>query len=321
MSKPTFIFFFGSGWSGTTSLYKTFQENLYMHGGCCKEPCFLARLDPNFSTKNRLPIPLITGKKEVDFYRENYLFRAEPFIDTLRNISTDWDAKIKNYNNFSLEDYINFYKEVNDHKNSYATVGDFSNSNGFLSYDHLLNIKSRLEEHFTIKALSIHRDPVRRLFSKKNADYYNTRPESYAVKHSLNQKYNSATEYFLDTTNIKSGIASNTLKIQQVFGKEIVHNVIMEKFFAKDPEEVALLENFLDYKLPIITPCAFVPDKGINAPKLEGLQDQWDSDHEVLTPEVYSIACKKLEDQYQKYEKIFGDRLPNTWGKPIDYGY
>ena len=95
----------------------------------------------------------------------------------------------------------------------------------------------------------------------------------------------------------------------------------MEKFFIPDREEVALLEDFLEYELPIITPCCFVPDKGINAPKLEDLQDQWDSDHEVLTPEVYSFGRKQLEDEYQRYEKIFGGRLPDTWGKPIDYNY
>lgn len=319
MTKPTFIFFFGIGWAGTTSLYKTLDANLYLHPGCCKEPSFLTRLDPIGYSENKLPKPKIIRKKEVDYYREHYLIQANPFIDTLRNISTDWDAKIKDYKNFSLEDYINFYKEVSEYKNSYAAVGDFSNANELLSHNHLIHIKSLLDEHFTVKALSIHRDPVRRLFSVRNAQYYSSLLEKYTTDYSFKQKYNSATQYFLD--NIKAASASNTLKIQQIFGKENTHNVIMEKFFIPDKDEVQLLEDFISYELPIITPCAFVPDRGINAPKLDDLKDQWDSDYEVLTPETYNIARKQLEEEYQRYEKIFGDRLPDTWGKPIDYGY
>lgn len=332
MTKPTFILFFGTGWCGTTSLFNTLQANLYMHGGGCKEPSYLIRNDPEYEGNPypNSPRPSIGRKKEIKFYKENFLTKCDdPYIRTLVKVSDSWFKKIHtDYKNFTLEDTVNYYKALSDAATDYVAVGDFTNNNQRLSKDYLIEVKRRLEEHFTVKALSIHRDPVRRVFSIRNALYHSPIFKFVVTegKLSINQ-YQSATEYFINTVDVdvpKEGFThstNNNIKFQEVFGSENVHNVIMEKFFAKDPEEVALLENFLDYKLPIITPCAFVPDRGINAPKLEGLEDQWSSDHEVLTPELYAFGREKLDEEYQRYEKIFGDRLPDTWGKPIDYGY
>jgi hypothetical protein len=321
--KPTFIFFFGISWSGTTSLFNTLEKNLYMHGGGCKEPSFLGRIDKNaVNIPNSTPT-IVGFEQEIKYYRKYYLTKAKPFIDVLRNIPEYWwDDKIKNYKNFTLDDYINYYRDLSySSKKYYTAVGDFSNSNELLTYDFLVDLKSRLEEHFTVKAISIHRDPVRRIFSKKNALCHNELFKYMPEIIKKTEGYNSTIEYFLDTIHLNPHSALNTLKIQKVFGEANVHNIIMEKFFIPDKDEVALLENFLNYKLSIITPCTFVPDRGINALKIEGLQDQWDSDHEILTPEIYAFARKELEEEYQRYQEIFGDRLPEDWGKPIDYGY
>ena len=97
----------------------------------------------------------------------------------------------------------------------------------------------------------------------------------------------------------------------------------MEDFFSKNNrQEVSKLEKFLDIKIPKTYPCCFVPDKGINPPKIDGLKDQWNSDHEVLTPEFYNIMRNKEEyiKVYSEFEELHGC-LPADWGRPIDYGY
>jgi len=113
-------------------------------------------------------------------------------------------------------------------------------------------------------------------------------------------------------------------KLYDIFGKQNVHYVIMEDFFKKQENnlEVLKLEKFLNVKIAQTFPCCFVPDRGINAPKIIGLEDQWSSDHEKLPPELYT-DLRVRDDYFQVYAefKKFHGSLPADWGYPIDYRY
>lgn len=150
------------------------------------------------------------------------------------------------------------------------------------------------------------RDPVRRVFSQANA--LRTYHEVFIE--------NSIETYHVEyTKNIK--------KTQKVFGKDNVCYLIMEDLFKDNVRtEINKLEQFLNISINSMYPCCFVPDKGINVPKLEGLSDQWSSDQYPLTEELYYTI--RNSDRYQTYYNLFEEfhgSLPADWGYPIDYGY
>lgn len=153
-----------------------------------------------------------------------------------------------------------------------------------------------------------------------NSEYHDPRKLQSTVKN-----YESASSYFLE--RMLNGYlnlfdyAKFIIKIQKKYGKESVHYVIMEDFFSdNNNQEVSKLAKFLDTKIEDVYPCCFVPDKGINAPKIPHLKDQWNSDHEVLTPEFYNAIRKYSNSCYENFERLHG-YLPANWGRPIDYGY
>ena len=395
MTKPTFIFFGGLGWAGTTSLYYTLLNSEYMHGGASKEHIYLEVLFKEGSHKGKHIIALPQSQQHLfnqyihllyflDISLKNiqgvnsylyFLISYTKLLNDANNLiknSTEIFIETKDFSNiirnqllssvlhsqkqidsnddelimkqgfkplnqnpalakFTMEDineiypvslnnYCTYYRKLwkycQETNSPFKAVGDFANIKLGYSLDTLKQIKEALDPYFNVKAIQIFRDPLRRAFSccssrvsispKLGVDSIFKGYESF-IRHSHSTDY-----------------AKTIATWREAFGKENYHYVIMEDFF--DPnqdEEREKLEKFLDYKIPKdkIFPCAFVPDRGINAPKLPGVRDQWASDIVKFEPELYMEHRYTTSGKvYKNFKKLHG-YLPANWGKPIDYGY
>jgi hypothetical protein len=322
MIKPEFIFSPGIAWSGTTSLYLTLIKNNYLNGGFLKEPPYLDNVhgvkiynpihkdpydmnSPNFVKKEFLK----TYHDVVNNSGENCNQVLDNQIESLSKFSVEQIESYFENNTCTTENYIRYYKDLYEYsKDTFTAVGDFANSKIAFSKDILQKIKNDLEPHFNVKVITILRDPIRRSFS-----------HSSFLCHKVNRN-----DFLYTSLGIILNLANYAEFIknyQEIFGKENVCYLIMEDFFdPNNTEEKQKLENFINKKIDTIHPCCFVPDKGINAPKIKGLQDQWDSDHHVLTEEIYMLSKLEINQVYKDFEKFHG-YLPANWGNPIDYGY
>ena len=342
-NKKNFIFGCGAGWAGTTSLHRTLAiTQNYLHTGFQKESHYLTYA---LLYANNIINPFETHK-EYFFNREE---KESTFLGAARRIvmenkffvnaeepynKEDYLSVVKKFtpeqiNHFltppyTLDKYLNYVDLLSTYsEGKYQAVGDFFNGNYRYPFELETQFdifKKEIEKKFNFKFLIILRDPIRRFFSTLNSEYHDPRKQYSIVKN-----YESASIYFLE--RILNGYvnlfdyAEFITKIQKKYGKENIHYVIMEDFFSdNNSEEVSKLAKFLDTEIKDVYPCCFVPDKGINAPKIPHLKDQWNSDHEVLTPEFYNAIRKHSNSYYENFERFHG-YLPANWGRPIDYGY
>jgi len=331
--KRTFILFLGVGWCGTTSVYYTLQKNLqYVHGGFRKEHHHL-----------KLYYDHISNPLAKKFYTEINYNLFVMISQKLLSGHYDEDPVLSKFSesqlfsflgvNTSLENYLNYYLTLDKYcEDKYLAVGDFSNTNSDLEQKEMEEINCLLRDYFDVKVLCIFRDPIRRLWSKKCAfSLSNTNsmfvhdikkcgkqviPPSFTFKPIVDVVRNVPCFDYTEKVSIA----------YDVFGKENVCYLIMEDFFKEQSNnsEVNKLEKFLNIQIPLdkIHPCCFVPDLGINSPRISNLPDQWSSDHEKLPPEIYQ-ELRNREDYvryYSKFENFHGS-LPADWGHPIDYGY
>ena len=395
MTKPTFIFFGGLGWAGTTSLYYTLLYSEYMHGGAEKELPYLSTVFRDHSESSSIALPetkdyIIKQYTHLFYFfyeylkniKESNLYFILSYTELLNNIKirlektkeiflsesnfsclihesiskSVYDSKwnmdmgnpkekiiqgfkpanqnpalakftpedIEEFFPTSVDKYSTYYQKLwkycQETNSPFKAVGDFANIKHSYSYDQLKQVKEALDPYFNVKAIQIFRDPLRRAFSCSSARIVAKREASPTAKtDEIFEGSNSFGSY-----SISNDYAEMITTWRNVFGKDNYHYVIMEDFF--DPnqdEEREKLEKFLDHKIPKdkIFPCAFVPDKGINPPKIPGVKDQWRSDIVEFTPELYMInrhtICSKV---YRNFKKLHG-YLPSNWGKPIDYGY
>lgn len=326
MKKRKFLLFFGFGWCGTTSLWHTLIKNNYYEAGIRKELFNFTLVDDYYRFGFIDPTNFFKNNKKhkTSYYNElNYDQNLLPssVVNAYNKIKIDIDEY--GYDNFAKEYlnedqkffnlYIDYLNVVSNTTNC-TSIGDFSNSNAGLSISMLNKIKKTLELHdYEIKTLCILRDPIRSDFSKFNAWYYANNKNIPSQKY-IDNHFSRGHSNFVDIIK----------KYQSVFGEKNVHYVIMEDFFNPEKREglhsVTGLENYLNHKLPIIHPCVFVPDKGINAPKIDGLKDQWDCDKLPLTPEKYNEYRLSYKKQYDDFQEMH-QSLPADWGIPIDYGY
>lgn len=342
MTKHPFILFGGVGWCGTTSLWNTMRDSKYIHTGWYKETAQLTIINEYedwgyinekefLSNVNaQLPLSTLSIEKFEDCLLEP-LLKAEPEMETLEDALAvrARDGVPNLYRRDSefkplLEPYIQYYRDLATaaiDEGVYKAVGDFSNNNIQLTERFLIKLKNTLGLYFDIKPMFMFRDPVRRMFSDFNSLYHRQ-------LRILKNDFSSASDYFVNFLNGRSLFGNPVVnyclaieKFEKVFGKENVSYFIMEDFFVDGyPEELKRLEHITNYTYDMICPCCFVPDKGINPPRIPRLHDQWDSDAEILTEELYAIGREKLSFVYDSFEKMHGF-LPADWGKPIDYGY
>ena len=344
--KKNFVFGCGVAWCGTTSLHRTLSvKQNYLHTGFQKESYYLTYallhedgiIDPFkthekfFFGKKRHNIEFLGSCKKIvienGFFEDpgEKAYNTEDYLSVLKKFTPE---QINHFLTppYTLDKYLKYIDLLSIYsQEKYQSVGDFMNANymNVFALEKTFDIfKKEIEKKFNFKFLVILRDPIRSLFSMINSEYHDPRKLNSAVK-----KYESASSFLLDNLLGErlylNNYANFITKIQNKYGKESIHYVIMEDFFSdNNSQEVSKLAKFLDTKIEDVYPCCFVPDKGINAPKIPHLKDQWNSDHEVLTPEFYNaIRNQKHSIQcYSDFEKLHGS-LPADWGRPIDYGY
>jgi hypothetical protein len=295
--KPKLVLSAGTSWSGTTPLYYTFAVNHKLcHGGHEKEHGYLHLLDLTEQNKTIDKIKFYSK-----FFRPKWLDnpdgsgrkgpgRKHPLVNQhsplVKGLWTQEELKKHYTSPFSIEKYISYYKKHWSHiKHEYKAVADFSNPNSNLSDQFLQKYAPILKEHFDITVVMIFRDPIRRFWSVINA----RRPDNIE-------------KLFFEWS---PDICYSTLykKWKKHFN---VKTIVMEEFWDGKPNE------FMGYLIDNIYPNAYVPDLGINAPHISYLNDQWESDIEVLTPDIIERAKVVFAPIYKKWYDTFG-YIPQSW--------
>ena len=273
--KPKLIICAGTGWAATRSIMFSLPT---CNHGLCKEDHILREI---FWVEG-------TNWKKTDSQRKDAVDRAKKY-----NYPVDL------YDNISLSKYIELYKNnakqyrwfCSSGKYSvYDAVTDFTNSNQTLPINFLVEIKQRLEEHFDIKVIMIFRNPVRRLFSECSAWYNNKWVET---------EQPTAKDYFMEVLDTGSLTKSENYTYHfdnwKIAGYN-PHPIIMEDLYTPESNTLQELKDYLE--VPVyLYPTAYWPEKGVDAPTIEGLDCQ-KSDTEELSKEEYEYARKKLTHYY-----------------------
>ena len=295
--KPTLFLNVGTGWSGTTPLYYTLGwYNKYCHSGHRKEKGYLWLMDLS-ETRNTF--------ERVKFYKQFFgpskqsTTNRKPKIFTHESkyIGGNWtEDEIKYFWSppFTIEKYIEYYVKHWDFiKHDYKAVSDFSNPNGQCSPEFLKKYAPALKSVFDVKVHAVFRDPLRRLWS-------------------LRQKQNpkDPVRQFMKM-GVDFGYVQFFLKFVEAFGIDNCHITIMEEFWNGQTKE---LSDFIDYDIKDVHKNAYVPDLGPNAPRIQYLNDQWESDIMHMPKEVKEYGLNMLKPVYIHFKDYFGD-LPEQWSK------
>ena len=295
--KPTLFLNVGTGWSGTTPLYYTLGwYNKYCHSGHRKEKGYLWLMDLS-ETRNTF--------ERVKFYKQFFgpskqsTTNRKPKIFTHESkyIGGNWtEDEIKYFWSppFTIEKYIEYYVKHWDFiKHDYKAVSDFSNPNGQCSPEFLRKYAPALKSVFDVKIHAVFRDPLRRLWS-------------------LRQKQNpkDPVRQFMKM-GVDFGYVQFFLKFVEAFGIDNCHMTIMEEFWNGQTKE---LSDFIDYEIKDVHKNAYVPDLGPNAPRIQYLNDQWESDIMHMPKEVKEYGMNMLKPVYIHFKDYFGD-LPEQWSK------
>ena len=295
--KPTLFLNVGTGWSGTTPLYYTLGwYNKYCHSGHRKEKGYLWLMDLS-ETRNTF--------ERVKFYKQFFgpskqsTTNRKPKIFTHESkyIGGNWtEDEIKYFWSppFTIEKYIEYYVKHWDFiKHDYKAVSDFSNPNGQCSPEFLMKYAPALKSVFDVKIHAVFRDPLRRLWS-------------------LRQKQNpkDPVRQFMKM-GVDFGYVQFFLKFVEAFGIDNCHITIMEEFWNGQTKE---LSDFIDYEIKDVHKNAYVPDLGPNAPRIQYLNDQWESDIMHMPKEVKEYGLNMLKPVYIHFKDYFGD-LPEQWSK------
>jgi len=288
----------GVGWSATTPFYYTLAlDNKYCHAGHQKENAYLKLLSyrpTKFwdNPSNHLNHDIfIKRKKERASLKD-------PWVQMVDNsIALDDDLYAPPY---SLDRYVDYYRKLYEKtKSTYHAVADFSNYNIRLPEDFLVELRDKLSPYFDIRVTFQFRDPISRYFSEigtmKGKDHRNN------FKKYLTTKKIKEHAYYVQ----------NIQKFDRVFGKDRVMPIIMEEFW-RDKKNTEKLSEFLQYPIHTIHENAYVPDRGSNAPHYEGLFDQWQSDSEDMSPDLYDWALQYLGFVYDDWENHYG-AIPKYW--------
>lgn len=339
--KPKLLFGVGTPFSGTTSLLYTLSwTNDYCHNWKAQQHGFLQYMDNRHSIYEN---GYRDFRKKVEHRTKRYRWHVDNPSNSKPQELVSKNPKViggemipsveKEFMSqpFTIQKYVDYHlAHWENIKDNYQSLVDFNNSNGMLSQDFLNKTIPILQKFFDIKVVMIFRDPVRRLWSLRNYQKYNDIPNSNkdrrgcnVYEDSKNSGYRTqkSTEKLESTDPVENwdylshGVekvhdyARLYKKFVKSVGKDNVHHLVMEKFFAGDKDSLC---SFLGYELNDIAKCVYVPDLGINPPKHPYLQDQWASDVLPLTNELAAggrEACKKC---YDDYAELFGG-IPEEW--------
>ena len=261
--KPKLIIGAGIGWAATRSIMFSLPT---CNHGLCKEDHILREIFWRQCSE----------WKKTDKQLKDAVDRAEKY-----------NYPIDLYDNISLSKYIELYK---NNAKGYDAVTDFTNSNQTLPMNFLVEIKQRLEEHFDIKVIMIFRNPVRRLFSECSTWYNHKWVET---------KQPTAKDYFMEVLDTVGPTKSENYAYYfnnwKIAGYN-PHPIIMEDLYTPESNTLQELKDYLEVPVDLY-PTAYWPEKGIDAPIIEGLNCQ-KSDTETLSKDEYEYARKKLTHYY-----------------------
>jgi len=337
LTKPTLLMLPGHGWSATSPLYYTLAHNhKYCHCGHYKEGKYLEHI---YYYNNGCEDTL--NKKRIRF-RQLYNgarrdrdgdSKAMPFGERERpptvmytsEYNQHWDKVFEN-DYFSLphtfDKYIAYFKNHWEAiKGTYSAVSDFTVNNIYFPEDFVHEVAAALKPHFNVKVLMIYRDPVRRAWSHLQFRWFqkNVRQGCVDPYHMFWQSlmlWNKPKKGYHDLKNeldIISLYTEGFRRWSNAFGKESVHNIVMEELWSSR-ETLAQLSDFLEYNVTDLFPNCYIPEMGSKAPHLKYLSDQWMSDQVDLSDEQLNTARALMDKAYTNFQKVFG-YIPEQWTK------
>jgi len=294
-NKPLLVLFGGVTWSGTKPLCETLHRcQKIAHHGLVHENNILYYL-----------YCLQTDPKQAKrYFDERHKYRVQSAIEL-----NDEQLDLTYLQNIfkkrtTIHTYVKYYLDCWEKNKSkgYIGVSDFSCSNAILSSDFLKSIKTELEKHFTVKAILIFRDPVRRWYSEASVEYqYNTgkHPKEWkggtadvtgcgdSIEYWKSKRIDHNTDYLKIYKNYKSVFET--------------YPIIMEEFWY----DQSGLSDFLGCEINQINRNTYCPHIGVN-------KDYTPADLQELSDSDLIWGMDKLEDVYKKWEKEFG-YIPQSW--------
>ena len=312
--KPKFHMHPGVGWAATTPFYYTLQHlNRYVTTGVTKEIQYWA---------------LATRENTYDFdrYRKKNLATAydnshtakiypPPLAEELRKKVFDDEYLHYFYSSpFSIDKYLEYFLLLDEYKDDYAAVGDFSTYNVDIPDVFLCTIAEKLLEHFDVKVTITFADPITRF-------YYEVGRlcglKKYGTLAALNKQQRLFMSYIdarkFESTNFDRhnvDYAKTYTKYCKAFGKENVLPIIMEEFWEpkKEKEQRERLSEFIGYQIDKIHPNFFWP---LSQADDSHLHDQSDCYYEPLTPELIEYAKEPMKHFYDDWLKVLP--MPESW--------
>ena len=275
--KPKLIIGAGIGWAATRSIMFSLPT---CNHGICKEDHLLDELNH----KN------ILLSKYTEELKSVKIARSKDAVNRIKKYNYPKDI----WDKITLSKYITLYK---NNARGFDGVTDFTNANQKLPLDFLVEIKQKLEEHFDIKVIMIFRNPVRRLFSECCAWYNNKWVET---------KQPTAKDYFMEVLDTGSKTDSENYAYHFNNWRIAGYNpypIIMEDLYTPESNTLQELKDYLEVPVDLY-PTAYWPEKGVDAPLIEGLNCQ-KSDTETLSKEEYEYARKKLSHYYIECQANF----------------
>lgn len=299
MTKPVLWLTCGFGFSATSPLAYTLEENNYVNSGYYKELDFLVNIEKLSRIEGPLP-----GEKGCDkFYFKrkrvhNYLHDQLRYTHkTKHQVNSKYkvpDAHKIAYEPYTISQFIDYHLALWDivKVDGYKGVGNFSNQNRRLSHGFLSENSELLMKHFDVKCGLIVRDPIRRAWAFGNTK----KLQVFHPSHNWDYLYN-----------------------YDKFRKYLpTHIIVMEELWEGDGTEKARLEEFIDHPIDKLYKNQFAPDRGHLLEYDEDLKDQ-SAKLPELTPELYErMRHTMFAKTYRDWEKRFG-KLPLHWGKPLEY--
>lgn len=313
----------GHGWSATSPLYYTLAHNhKYCHGGHYKENKYLEHIywynlkEAKILDKKRIRFRQLfngamrdqaDGSKAMPFGERE----RPPTVMYTSEYNQHWDKEFEN-DFFSLphtfDKYIQYYKTHWEAiKDTYSAVSDFTVNNIYFPENFVREIADALKPHFNVKVLLIYRDPVRRAWSHLQFKWFQKSNKDGCV-----DPYHMFWKS-LQSKDIISLYTEGFRRWSNAFGKESVHNIVMEELWSSR-ETLAQLSDFLEYNVTDLFPNCYIPEMGSKAPHLKYLSDQWMSDQVDLSDEQLNTARALMDKAYTNFQKVFG-YIPEQWTK------
>lgn len=208
----------------------------------------------------------------------------------------------------SVEGYVNYYKSLNS-----FLVGDFSNTNYYLSDEVFDRYITALQKEFDVFFILITRDPVRRCWSEFGFNYFQSKD--------LQEEFETVDLYM---TQYCLWWKSYTDTIERAQKYAPCHVFVSEEMWRDTMQkDLRRMESILGLKYGTLKswhPNVYFPERGIRPIKHVDLPDQYNSDTVELTHRRYGVYQKLLKPHYKSWERMFGS-LPYSWRKRIDYEY